>query len=131
MIRRPILDVGDLSFIWVTLDSPHHSALGFLDEGDQMGDLRGVCGMGGFQGAEGGCEVRVLFEEEFFVSGFQVPDIILGKATTLETYQIQAAGAGGMPIHDHEGRHVLDDFRKPTDDRVHADPAKLVGGGKA
>ncbi len=85
---------------------------------------------GGFEGADGVGEVAVFFEEEFFVSCLDGADVIFGEAATLQAHEVDATGSGGIAIHDHEGRDVLDDFGTASNDRVGSDAAELVHGGQ-
>ena len=93
---------------------------------NQMRDLRRICGVGGFERADRVGEIDVLFEEEFFVSGLDGADVFFWKTTALKTYQVHAAGAGWVSVHDHEGWHVLHHFRVAADDRVFSDAAELM-----
>ncbi len=96
-----------------------------------MLDVGVRCGGGGFQGAEAVGEGDVLFQEQALVGGFQIANVFCAEAAALEPDEVQPAGDGGVPIDDHEGRDVLNDFRKSADDGVFADSAKLVDGGEA
>lgn len=77
---------------------------------DQVLNVWIRCGSGGFQRTDSVGKADILFQEKAFVSGFQIPYIILGKSTTLQADQVQSTSAGGIAIDDHERRHVLDDF---------------------
>lgn len=107
-----------------------HPAPRAFDELDQIRYLRGVRGMGGLEGAERIGKIPVLFEEQFFVSTLECTNVLFGKSPALKAHQVQAAGGGGVAIHNHERRHVLHDLRQAADDRVFADPAELVDCGK-
>lgn len=98
---------------------------------DKMLDVRIRCGGGGFQRADTVRQADVLFEKQAFVSGFEIADVIFGKSAALQADQIQAAGAGGVAIDDHEWRYVLNDFGKSADDRMFPDPAELMDRSKA
>lgn len=89
------------------------------------------CGGGGFQRTDTIRKAEVLFQEQALVCGFQIADVIFGKSPTLQADQVQAAGAGGIAVDDHEWWHVLDDFRESADDRMFPDPAKLMGSGES
>lgn len=107
------------------------AALGVFDEMYEVLHFWVAGGGAGLEGAEAVGEADFLFQEKAFVSGFQVADIGLREAAALEANEVQAAGGGGVPINDHEGRDVLDDFRESADDRVFPDSAELVDGGEA
>ena len=49
------------------LNLPRHAALGLLDEADQMRDVRQIALVHGFERADRGAEVAVLFQEQLFV----------------------------------------------------------------
>lgn len=110
----------------LSFSSTGDAALGFFDKLDQVRDLRGVRSVGRLERTEGGGEVAVLFEEEFFVGGLEGFDVVLGKAATLETDQVEAAGVGGIAVDNHEGRHVLDNLGAAANNRMLADAAELV-----
>ena len=85
----------------------------------------------GLKRTESGSKIEVFFEKEFFVAGLQGADIVLGKTSALQTYQIEPTGLTWIAIDDHERRNVLNDFRTAADDRVLANTTKLMNGGQA
>lgn len=89
------------------------------------------CGGGGFQRTDTIRKADVLLQEQALVCGFQIADVIFGKSPALQADQVQAAGAGGIAVDDHEWWHVLDDFRESADDRMFPDPAELMGRGES
>lgn len=89
------------------------------------------CGGGGFQRTDTIRKADVLFQEQALVCGFQIADVIFGKPPALQADQVQAAGAGGIAVDDHEWWHVLHDFRESADDRMFPDPAELMGRGES
>ncbi len=111
--------------------SARHAALGLLDEVDQMRDLRRVRGVVRLERADGSRHVAVLFQEQLFISGFQVLDVFIGESAALQAHQVQPADVRRISIHDHERRHVLHHLRATADDRVFPDPAELMRRGEA
>lgn len=93
------------------LDLSSHTPLGFLDEINQVRDVRRVAGVGRLERAEGRGEVGVLFQEQLFIGEFDRLDVVLGKAPALKSDRVNAASAGGISLYDHERRHILDDSR--------------------
>ena len=75
--------------------------------------------------------LRSFFRKKALVGGFDVADVALGVAAPLEADEVHAPCARGIPIHDRERRHVLDDFRASSDDGVLPDADELVHGGQS
>ena len=73
-----------------------------------------------------GAEIEVFFEKELFVGCLEGADIVLGKASSLETNDVESAGGRGIAIDDHEGGNVLHDTGEAGGHGVFADATELM-----
>lgn len=90
-----------------------------------------VCLVGCLERADCLAEVDVFLEEEFFVSGFEGFDVLLGEAPALQADDVEATDAGRISIYDGVWWDILNHFCEAADDGMAADAAELVGGGKS
>ena len=58
-------------------------------------------------------------------------DRFRGETFALQADEIDAANLRGISVRDHEGRHVLHDFRATAGDREPPDPAELMDRGQS
>ena len=108
--------------------STDNSPLASLDEGEQLGsDFRsGMLGRDFFTRLLH-IQVRTVKQP---VGITERPGGLGGETSALQPNLVDATNLGGIPVGDHEWRHILHNFRAAPDNRVPTEPAKLMHAGE-
>lgn len=108
---------------------PDDPAFTGLDEGKEFVQA-GIGGEFRPDGLAGLFDIEIASTEE--AVGFaEGADFFGGEAAAFQPDLINSADLGRVAVGNHEGRHVLNDFRASAEDGVLADAAKLVDPAQA
>ncbi len=116
-----------MAFYWV-VDLSDDAALARCHEGKEAGDdIRPGKVGGDFFAGLFDVEIRAV---EQSVGLTECAGVLGYEATALESDLIDSTDLGGVAIRNHVGRHVLNDFRAASDDRMLSQAAELMHSGE-
>ena len=78
----------------------------------------------------GGGSVQAIAEEDFMGLAEGVLSFC-GKAVPFQADFVDCASFGGIPVREHKGGNISDDFRAAAGHRMFSDPAELMNPGQA